>query len=74
MLRNTSTVASGDPDLSARVRTDGTLAFENEDHAYDGDEHTRAVPGDPLTDVSRLEQVRFVMKDGVVYPAAEAAP
>jgi len=41
-------VASGDPDLSGRVRTDGTLAFENEDHAYDGDEHTRAVPGDPL--------------------------
>jgi len=35
-------VASGDPDLSGRVRTDGTLAFENEDHAYDGDEHTRA--------------------------------
>jgi imidazolonepropionase-like amidohydrolase len=30
-----------------------------------------AVPGDPLEDVSRLEQVRFVMKNGVVYPAAE---
>jgi imidazolonepropionase-like amidohydrolase len=32
-----------------------------------------AVPGDPLADVTRLEQVRFVMKEGVVYPSAEAA-
>lgn len=47
-------VASGDPDLSARVRPDGTLAFENEDHAYDGDPHTRAVPGDPLVIIRQL--------------------
>jgi PBP4 family serine-type D-alanyl-D-alanine carboxypeptidase len=47
-------VASGDPNLSARVRSDGTLAFENEDHAYDGDVHTRAVPGDPLLIIRRL--------------------
>jgi PBP4 family serine-type D-alanyl-D-alanine carboxypeptidase len=47
-------VASGDPDLSARVRPDGTLAFENEDHAYDGDVHTRAVPGDPLLIIRKL--------------------
>ena len=35
-----------------------------------------AVAGDPLADVSVLEKVAFVMKDGVVYkgPAAEAAP
>ena len=51
-------VASGDPNLSARVRPDGTLAFENEDHAYDGDVHTHAVPGDPLLIIRRLaEQV-----------------
>src|SRR5205823_8494753 len=30
-------VASGDPNLSGRIKTDGTLAFENEDHSYDGD-------------------------------------
>ncbi len=33
-----------------------------------------AVPGNPLADVTRLEHVRFVMKDGVVYPAADTAP
>jgi imidazolonepropionase-like amidohydrolase len=30
-----------------------------------------AVQGDPLADVTHLEHVRFVMKSGVVYPAAE---
>jgi PBP4 family serine-type D-alanyl-D-alanine carboxypeptidase len=47
-------VASGDPNLSARVRPDSTLAFENEDHSYGGDPHTRAVPGDPLLVVRAL--------------------
>ena len=37
-------VASGDPNLSGRIRPDGTLAFKNEDHAYGGE----MVDGDPL--------------------------
>jgi D-alanyl-D-alanine carboxypeptidase/D-alanyl-D-alanine-endopeptidase (penicillin-binding protein 4) len=41
-------VAAGDPNLSGRIKPDGTLAFENEDHAYDGSASTKAVPGDPL--------------------------
>ena len=49
-------VASGDPDLSGRINADGTLAFENEDHSYDGDPYTRAVPGDPLLVIRRLAQ------------------
>lgn len=47
-------VASGDPNLSARVRPDGTLAWENEDHAYDASPDTRAVPGDPLLVIRQL--------------------
>ena len=49
-------VPSGDPNLSGRINADGTLAFENEDHSYDGDVHTRAVPGDPLLVIRRLAQ------------------
>ena len=41
-------VASGDPNLSQRIQPNGTLAFENEDHSYDGTLDTKAVPGDPL--------------------------
>ncbi|MDQ2991378.1 MAG: D-alanyl-D-alanine carboxypeptidase/D-alanyl-D-alanine-endopeptidase [Candidatus Eremiobacteraeota bacterium] len=41
-------VASGDPNLSQRIRPDGTMAFENEDHSYDGSKNTKAVPGDSL--------------------------
>ena len=33
-----------------------------------------AVAVDPLADITRLEHVRFVMKGGVVHPAADAAP
>ena len=32
-----------------------------------------AVPGNPLDDVTRLQHVRFVMKDGVSYPALDSA-
>src|SRR5437867_507526 len=47
-------VASGDPNLSGRIRPDGTLAFENQDHAYDGSPDTKAVPGDPLLVIHEL--------------------
>jgi imidazolonepropionase-like amidohydrolase len=32
-----------------------------------------AVQGDPLTDIKRLEQVRFVMKGGIEYPIHDGA-
>ncbi len=41
-------VAGGDPNLSARLREDGTLAFTSYDHAYAGSLPGLAVPGDPL--------------------------
>ena len=41
-------VAAGDPNLSNRMLPDGTLAFQNEDHSYDGSPDTKAVSGDPL--------------------------
>lgn len=47
-------VASGDPNLSGRLRPDGTLAFENVDHSYAGSPDTRAVPGDPLLVLRQL--------------------
>jgi D-alanyl-D-alanine carboxypeptidase/D-alanyl-D-alanine-endopeptidase (penicillin-binding protein 4) len=47
-------VASGDPDLSNRIQPDGTLAFENEDHSYDGFAAAAAVPGDPLAVIKEL--------------------
>ncbi len=43
-------VASGDPDLSNRIRPDGTLAFVDEDHSYNGP----AVDGDPLTVIKQF--------------------
>jgi D-alanyl-D-alanine carboxypeptidase/D-alanyl-D-alanine-endopeptidase (penicillin-binding protein 4) len=43
-------VASGDPNLSNRIRPDATLAFEDEDHSYGGP----AVSGDPLAVVKEL--------------------
>lgn len=41
-------VASGDPNLSNRVNSPNTLAFQNEDHAYGQILEAKLVPGDPL--------------------------
>ena len=43
-------VASGDPNLSNRLRPDATLAFVDEDHSYNGP----AVDGDPLAVIKQL--------------------
>ena len=74
-------LASGDPNLSARLKDDGTLAFENEDHSYDADPSTRAVPGDPLMVLRKLaRQVRgagitrvrgSVIVDASLFPEGE---
>jgi PBP4 family serine-type D-alanyl-D-alanine carboxypeptidase len=47
-------VASGDLNLSGRIQPGDTLGFTNEDHAYDADPSTRAVPGDPLLVIRQL--------------------
>ena len=51
-------VASGDPNLSNRVRADGTLAFTNEDHSYGGPD-AEVVPGNPLTVLKELAEQIF---------------
>lgn len=52
-------VGAGDANLSGRLRPDGTLAFANEDHSYDGTPDTQAVSGDPLLVLRELAtQVR----------------
>lgn len=56
-------LASGDPNLSGRLKSDGTLAFENVDHSYDADPNTRAVPGDPLLVLNTL--ARKVREAGI---------
>lgn len=48
-------VASGDPDLSNRIQSDGTLAFENEDHSYGGVD-SKGLAGDPLLVIHELAQ------------------
>src|SRR5262249_9641100 len=67
-------VASGDPNLSNRIRSDGTLAFVDEDHSYGGP----AVPGDPLTVIKELAKAvhdKGVKKiDGRVLVDASLAP
>jgi PBP4 family serine-type D-alanyl-D-alanine carboxypeptidase len=43
-------VASGDPNLSNRIQPDGTLAFVDHDHSYNGP----ALPGDPLAVIKEI--------------------
>src|SRR5437868_3787400 len=47
-------VASGDPNLSGRIQSDGTLGFENMDHSYGGPDSKGL--GDPLLVVKELAQ------------------
>jgi D-alanyl-D-alanine carboxypeptidase/D-alanyl-D-alanine-endopeptidase (penicillin-binding protein 4) len=56
-------VAGGDPNLSNRVRSADTLAFENEDHAYGHVLEAKLLPGDPLQVVHDL--VKQVAAKGV---------
>jgi N-acyl-D-amino-acid deacylase len=52
-------VAGGDPNLSNRIQLDGTLAFVDEDHSYNGP----AVSGDPLAIIKKL--VKDVAAKGI---------
>jgi PBP4 family serine-type D-alanyl-D-alanine carboxypeptidase len=45
-------VASGDPNLSGRVRRDGTLSFTDEDHSYGGPPFTD-YPGAPIVSLAK---------------------
>lgn len=47
-------VASGDPDLSGRLQSDGTLAFKDEDHSYAPMAGAAVVPGNPLAAIDDL--------------------
>lgn len=47
-------VGAGDLNLSGRIQPGDTLGFTNEDHAYDADPSTAAVPGDPLLVIRQL--------------------
>src|SRR5262249_48142177 len=47
-------VASGDPNLSGRIQSDGTLAYENMDHSYGGPDSKGL--GDPLLVIRQLAQ------------------
>ena len=48
-------VADGDLNLSGRIQSDGTLAFENMDHSYGGPD-SKGVGGDPLKVIKELAQ------------------
>ncbi len=67
-------VASGDPNLSNRIQPDGTLAFVDHDHSYNGP----ALSGDPLTVIKQLAKdvaAKGIHKiEGHVYVDATLLP
>src|SRR6202158_4465808 len=67
-------VASGDPNLSNRIQPDGTLAFVDHDHSYNG----AALPGDPLAVIKQLAKDVFAKGirkiEGHVYVDAALLP
>jgi len=67
-------VASGDPNLSNRIQPDGTLAFVDEDHSYNGP----ALPGDPLAVIKEFAAqvaAKGIRKiEGRVYVDASLMP
>ncbi len=67
-------VASGDPNLSNRIQPNGTLAFVDEDHSYQGP----ALPGDPLIVIKEFAaqlKAKGIRKiDGNVYVDASLFP
>jgi len=67
-------VASGDPNLSNRIQPDGTLAFVDHDHSYNGP----ALPGDPLAVIKELAKDVFAKGirkiEGQVYVDATLLP
>jgi dihydroorotase/N-acyl-D-amino-acid deacylase len=67
-------VASGDPNLSNRIQSDGTLAFVDHDHSYNGP----ALPGNPLAViqefVSQIKSKGVRKIEGHVYVDASLMP
>jgi len=67
-------VASGDLNLSNRIQPDGTLAFMDEDHSYNGP----ALPGDPLAvikDFAAQVSAKGIRRiEGRVYVDASLMP
>ena len=67
-------VASGDPNLSNRIQPDGTLAFVDHDHSYNGP----ALPGDPLAViqefVSQIKSKGVRKIEGHIYVDASLMP
>ena len=67
-------VASGDPNLSNRIQPNGTLAFVDHDHSYQGP----ALPGDPLAvlrEMAKQVAAKGIRKvEGNVYVDASLMP